>query len=140
MRTLLFISFLLCSVQVIAFNKDSAQIVSVLNGQVQGWNSGDIDSYMKGYWNSDSLVFIGKSGSTYGYKATLLRYKKTYSDTAKMGKLGFSDIHIQKLSSTYFFVTGAWQLQRSIGDISGYFTLLFKKVHNKWVIVCDHSS
>ena len=108
--------------------------------QVKGWNNGDIDAYMQGYWNNDSLVFIGKSGPTYGYKATLQRYKKSYSDAAKMGILSFSDIHIQKLSSTYCFVTGAWHLDRPIGDLSGYFTLLFKKINNKWLIICDHSS
>lgn len=111
-----------------------------LDVQVNSWNKGDIDSYMQGYWNSDSLLFIGKSGSTYGYSATLQRYKNAYSDTTKMGKLNFSNVHIQKLSANYSFVTGAWHLHRTIGDLEGYFTLLFKKINNKWVIVCDHSS
>jgi len=35
---------------------------------------------------------------------------------------------------------GKWHLTRSIGDVGGHFTLLFKKVKNRWVIVADHSS
>ena len=45
------------------------------------------EKFMKGYWENDSLMFIGKSGVTYGYKNTLNNYKKNYPTTADMGKL-----------------------------------------------------
>ncbi len=119
---------------------NEAAIRAVLNKQLQGWNSGSIDMYMQGYWNSDSLVFVGKSGPTYGYSQTLERYKKSYNDTAKMGKLRFDILQVRKLNADYYFVLGKWALKRSAGDVDGTFTLLFRKIRGKWVIVVDHSS
>ena len=31
-------------------------------------------------------------------------------------------------------------LKREIGDASGFFTLVFKKVKGKWYIISDHTS
>ncbi len=119
---------------------DEAIIRSVLQQQTKEWNNGNIDSFMNSYWQSDSLMFIGKSGVTYGWQNTLNNYKKGYPDTAAMGKLDFNLLAVKKLSADYFFVTGKWHLARSVGDIGGAFTLLFKKIKKKWVIVADHSS
>ena len=73
-------------------------------------------------------------------KQTLENYKKNYPDTLAMGKLDFDLIEVKRLSALYFFVVGKWQLTRSIGTLKGHFTLLFKKINKKWVIVADHSS
>ncbi len=120
--------------------KDDQLIRNAMNEQVNAWNNGDIDRFMTTYWQSDSLKFIGKSGITYGWQKTLDNYKKSYPDTAAMGKLDFTLIEVKRLSVLYFSVVGKWHLSRSIGDIQGHFTLLFKKIKNKWVIVMDHSS
>lgn len=120
--------------------KDEKAITSLLNQQSKEWNSGSLDNFMKGYWANDSLLFIGKNGPKYGYKTTLSNYKKGYPDTATMGKLTFNILSMKKLSSVYYFVVGKWSLARTIGDVQGYFTLLFRKIKNKWVIVVDHSS
>ncbi len=125
---------------VFAQTKDEQNIRSLIDEQRQAWNRGDIEGFMGTYWQSDSLMFIGKSGVTYGWQNTLNNYKKGYPDTAAMGKLKFDLLEIKRLSEMYFFVVGKWHLTRSIGDIGGHFTLLFKKVKNKWVIVADHSS
>ena len=119
---------------------DETMICQLLDEQTLAWNRGDIESFMKGYWVNDSLMFIGKSGVTYGWINTLNNYKKGYPDTASMGKLTFNLVSMKQLSSVYFHVVGKWHLQRSIGDAGGYFTLLFKKTKNKWVIIADHSS
>ncbi len=123
-----------------AQSKDELIIRVALEEQRQDWNTGDINRFMGAYWQSDSLMFIGKSGVTYGWQNTLNNYKKGYPDTAAMGKLRFDILEVKKLSVMYFFVVGKWHLTRSIGDIGGHFTLLFKKIKNKWVIVADHSS
>ena len=111
----------------------------LLNDQVQSWNRGDIDQFMKTYWQSDSLMFIGKS-VTYGWINTLNNYKKNYPDTTAMGKLSFDIVKMKRLSFQYFYVIGKWHLQRSIGDLSGHYTLLLKKIKDRWVIISDHSS
>ena len=121
-------------------DKDKEAILSILARQTRDWNSGNIEGFMVGYWNSDSLMFIGKSGITYGYRQTLANYKKNYSDTTQMGKLSFNIIQVRRLSNEYYFVIGKWMLTRSIGDLSGHYNLLFRKINGKWVIVADHSS
>ena len=65
-------------------------IKKILFQQVDDWNNGDIEKYMEGYWNSDSLIFIGKSGIKYGWKSTLENYKKSYPDRQSMGRLNFT--------------------------------------------------
>jgi len=115
-------------------------IRGILEDQTAAWNRGDIEGFMNGYWENDSLMFIGKSGVTYGWSNTLKNYKKNYPDTATMGKLAFTLIEIKKLSKEYYHVTGKWFLKRSIGDIGGHYTLLFRKINGRWVIISDHSS
>ena len=123
-----------------AQSKDEITIRAAMNEQLKAWNAGDINEYMNTYWQSDSLMFIGKSGVTFGWQNTLENYKKGYPDTTSMGRLDFTLIDIKRLSVLYFYVIGKWHLSRTIGDLSGHFTLLFKKVKSKWVIVSDHSS
>ncbi len=120
--------------------KDAAAIQSAMDKQVIAWNNGDIDAFMQTYWNNDSLVFVGKNGPAYGWKTTLERYKKNYPDTAAMGKLQFTILQLKELSQEYYSVLGKWHLQRTIGNIEGYFTLLFRKINGKWLIVADHTS
>ena len=123
-----------------AQSREESIIRVALEEQRQAWNTGDLERFMGTYWQDDSLMFIGKSGVTYGWQNTLNNYKKGYPDTAAMGKLQFDILELKRLSVMYFFVVGKWHLTRIIGDAGGHFTLLFKKVKNKWLIVADHSS
>lgn len=123
-----------------AQNKDETAIRKLLARQAADWNKGSIEGYMKGYWENDSLLFIGKNGPKYGYRTTLESYKKGYPDTAAMGKLGFDFLRMEKIAADRYFVAGKWMLHRSIGNLQGYFTLLLRKIRNQWVIVADHSS
>ena len=120
--------------------KDSLAIIDILNKQQKDWNRGDIDEFMKGYLKSEKLVFSGSSGPIYGWKATLDRYKKTYSDKEKMGKLKFEILNVIALSPKVIQLQGKFNLTRSIGDAFGYFTLNWIKVKNRWYIISDHTS
>ena len=120
--------------------KDSLAIIDILNKQEKDWNRGDIDEFMKGYLKSEKLVFSGSSGPIYGWKATLDRYKKTYSDKEKMGKLKFEILNVIALSPKVIQLQGKFNLTRSIGDTFGYFTLNWIKVKNQWYIISDHTS
>ena len=115
-------------------------IRQLMADQAAAWNSGSIDDFMKGYWNNDSLMFIGHSGITYGYQQTLDNYKKNYSNADQMGKLFFTLLKVKRLSPDYYFVIGKWLLKRKTGDIGGIYTLLFRKIDGQWRIVCDHTS
>jgi hypothetical protein len=124
----------------LAQDKNAKKILAILERQTAAWNSGDINQFMNGYWENDSLMFIGKSGVTYGWTNTLNNYKKGYPDTAAMGQLSFTLIQVKKLSKKYYHITGKWFLKRSIGDVGGHYTLLFQKINGRWVIIADHSS
>ncbi len=89
---------------------------------------------------SSKIPGFGKSGVTRGWQPTLENYKKGYPDTAAMGKLSFDIITVKNLSPEYFYVVGKWMLKRSIGDLSGHYNLLLRKIKGRWVIVADHSS
>lgn len=143
MKAIFFISLGVClmfSSSAFCQSKDEAIIQNILSRQTVDWNRGDLEAFMQGYWKSDSLKFIGKSGLTYGWQQTLDNYRKNYPDTAAMGKLNFDVIEVKRLSVLYFFVVGKWTLIRTAGNLTGHYTLLFKKIKNAWVIVADHSS
>ncbi len=140
MKKLFLVFFLFSFSGLFAQSKNESVIRNILGEQTAAWNRGDIDNFMKGYWENDSLMFIGKSGVTYGWTNTLNNYKKGYPDTAAMGKLTFTLIQVKRISKKYYHVTGKWFLKRSIGDIGGHYTLLFRKINGRWFIVSDHSS
>jgi len=123
-----------------AQNKDVKAIQSILDQQTKSWNKGDLDAFMVGYLQSDSLVFIGKAGPKYGYENTLANYKKSYPDTSHMGKLHFDIVSVKPLNTDHYFVIGKWHLVRTVGNLDGIFTLVFKKTKDGWKIIADHSS
>ncbi len=134
------IVFFLFAARLSAQTADEQAIRNAMDLQLTAWNAHDIEKFMGTYWNNDSVMFIGKSGITYGWQNTLNNYRRSYPDTASMGKLDFHILHVNRLSDQYYFVVGKWHLSRSIGDLSGHFNLLFRKIKRKWVIIADHSS
>lgn len=117
-------------------------IAKVLETQTAAWNRGDVAGYMQGYWQSDSLVFIGKRGLTYGWQPTLANYRRSYPNAAAMGQLSFGSLRITPLGPDAAHVVGKWHLTRpkAAGDLEGHFLLVFRRLGGQWVIVADHSS
>jgi ketosteroid isomerase-like protein len=117
-------------------------IVQTLITQTAAWNRGDIPGFMEGYWKSDSLVFIGRKGPTYGWQPTLANYQKGYPDAAAMGKLDFSGLRVKLLAPTAAQVVGRWHLARpaALGDLQGYFLLVLRQIDGKWLVVADHTN
>ena len=134
--------FLICLLHAVAFSqtKDEREILSILDKQTQAWNAGDLEQFMVGYLESDSLMYIGKSGVTYGYRSTLENYRRNYAGADKMGKLTFHILHLKPLGKKYYLVVGKWSLKRTAGDVGGHYTLTFAKQKGRWVIIADHSS
>jgi ketosteroid isomerase-like protein len=131
---------------VIAFKANAQKIsekqaiLNVLAQQRADWNKGDVEAYMKGYLKSDSLLFVGKNGPTYGWQKTLENYKKGYPDKAAMGFLTFGIKKVDLLTKETAFVLGSWHLKREKDELKGYFTLLLKKINGAWKVIVDHSS
>lgn len=121
-------------------SKDKQDILNVLEKQRVAWNTGNIEAYMQGYVKSDSLLFVGKSGPTYGWQKTMDNYKRGYPDRAAMGILTFGIKKVEFLNKDAAFVLGSWHLKREKDEPQGYFTLLLRKIKNEWKVVVDHSS
>lgn len=121
-------------------SSDSLKIINVLETQKIAWNNNDIDEFMNGYFNSEKLVFSGQSGPVYGWKSTKERYLTKYNSKELMGNLKFDIDNIFLVKRGVAILLGKFYLKREIGDASGFFTLVFKKVKGKWYIISDHTS
>ena len=114
-------------------------VVKLMRQQEQSWNKGDIPGFMEHYWKNDSLKFIGSSGVTYGWKNTIERYQKAYPGKEDMGELRFTIIEATRLAKDAVYVIGKWELKKE-KPAGGHFTLLWRKIDKRWVIVSDHTS
>ena len=117
-----------------------SDIRKVMSDQAAAWNRGDIDGFMRGYWNSEDLVFVSGDSVTRGWRPTLERYKKSYDSREKMGALTFSDLEITVLSRDAAVVLGSWALAREKDNPHGKFTLTFRRLREGWRIIMDHTS
>lgn len=117
-----------------------SEIQQVLTKQAKAWNEGDIDAFMKGYWKSDKLTFSAAGKTTRGWRQTLENYKKRYPTREKMGQLTFSNLECTPLGNKAAVVLGRWHLKRTNDPVGGNFTLVFRNVEDRWVIIHDHTS
>lgn len=140
MRLVLFLILLAAPVVSLRAQQPQSAITALLQKQTDSWNQGNLEAFMSTYWKSDSLIFIGKRGPTYGWQATLDNYRKSYPDTTAMGKLHFNILELKPMAADLYFVVGKWHLQRTIGDLEGHFSLLIRKIKGNWKIIADHSS
>ncbi|MFC2133083.1 YybH family protein [Bacteroidota bacterium] len=138
---LLFIFIYSCSNN-ISLDKDKIvqDVLAVLKAQEKAWNEGNIEKYMEGYWNSDSLRFVSGGNVSYGWQTTLDRYKSGYPDNSAMGHLTFSDVDVTVISKDAAIVFGKWALERENDNPWGLYTLFFRKIDNDWKVVADHTS
>ncbi len=111
-----------------------------MDAQQLAWNRGDLEGFMEGYWKSDSLRFIGKRGITFGWQPTLDNYKKSYPDTQAMGKLQFTNLTLELTGDSSAYVIGKWELFRTADTLNGHYSLLWKNIQGRWLIIADHSS
>ena len=141
MKKLLIIYCLFCGLSLFAQknSKDVNQVLENMKTQEESWNKGDVRGFMEYYWNSDSLKFIGSKGITYGWQKTLDNYIKGYPTKEAMGILTFTILDATQLSESSIYVIGKWELKKEKPS-GGHFTLLWKKINSKWVIVGDHTS
>jgi ketosteroid isomerase-like protein len=121
-------------------SKIENDITKVMTDQAEAWNRGDIDGFMRGYWNSDKLLFVSGANVTRGRQPTLDRYKKSYDTRAKMGTLTFTDLEVTVLSPDAAVVLGSWSLARDSDNPHGKFTLTFRRFKEGWRIIIDHTS
>jgi ketosteroid isomerase-like protein len=115
-------------------------VESVLRTQEAAWNRSDIDAFMEHYCKSDLLAFSSGGKTTRGWTETLNHYRERYPTPGKMGRLSLSHLEITPLGNSAALVLGQWSLERESEPISGNFSLVFRKLNDRWVIVHDHTS
>jgi L-asparaginase / beta-aspartyl-peptidase len=113
---------------------------ALLASQAADWNRGDIDAFMRGYWNSPETTFAGTSGISRGWQTVLDHYHKNYPDRATMGHLDFAEIEVTPLGNDAAFILGRWHLTRDAGPAGGIFTLVARRFPEGWRIIHDHTS
>ena len=129
---------LLCARQIRA--DDRAEIETVLSSQAAAWNRGDIDAFMEHYWKSDELTFSSRGQTTRGWTRTKENYERRYPTREQMGQLKFTQLEITSLADSAALVLGRWQLMREQSPVEGNFTLILRRLDDKWVIIHDHTS
>ena len=116
------------------------EIKSVMKMQEKAWSDGDVHQFMEGYWKSENLSFVGKSGVNKGWQTTLDNYIKGYPTKDAMGTLTFDILEMNRISNDAYHMIGRYTLVRKQDKPTGLFTLIWKYINGKWLIVSDHTS
>jgi hypothetical protein len=122
--------------------KPEVAIRQVLDAQAKAWNEGNLEEFMKSYWQSERLTFFSGARQLRGWEATLERYRKTYqADGREMGHLDFSDVSIEMLGPAGALVRGRYHLKFKDGrEATGIYTLALRRFSDGWKIIHDHTS
>lgn len=115
-------------------------IRQVILEQQAAWNRGDIDAFMKGYWQSPELTFAGSNGVTRGWKPVLERYRERYGNVQTMGQLDFSHLEVHPLGKDAAFVLGPMASAAHFGRNGRNIHANFSTLPEGWRIVHDHTS
>ncbi len=124
---------------VMTIAQDASTIAQkILDQQNVHWNNGDIPAFMQTYWKSKDLQFLGASGYTKGWQATLDNYYKRYPSRQAMGKLTFTLHEVNQRTKKVISLIGQFHLDRTgMENLDGYFMLILQKIKGKWLIVAD---
>ena len=116
------------------------QVKAVLDKQAAAWNRGDTDAFLEGY--ASDTIFVGDR-ITRGVEDLRKRYQARYPTRAAMGKLTFYNLEIHAMDKDHAYVIGNWKLERDAdagGDVSGVYSLVFRRTAVGWKIVLDHTN
>ena len=120
---------------------DVSEVKRIMILQEEAWNKGSVEGFMEYYWKSDSLIFFSTKGVTKGWQANVNNYIKSYPNKEAMGKLSFTVLEGEQLSTNVIVILGKWKLQLKDGkEVGGDFSLVWKRINKKWVIVVDHTT
>ncbi len=117
-----------------------ADVTAALATQTENWNRGDIDAFMQGYWHDEDVRFGSGGDIKRGWSTVLNDYKLRYPDRSAMGVLQTADLEVTEISSDAALIFGRWIVTAGESDYCGLFTLVVRKIENRWVIVHDHTS
>ena len=118
---------------------DKSAIITAMNNSAGDWNKGDLDSFMKMYTDSSTMMY--PTGPV-GLGAIRELYEKKYFD-GKMPKqnLQYSELKVTMLGNNYALLTGKFTLSgNNLPERSGRYSLVMVRKKDGWKILHDHSS
>ena len=95
---------------------------------------------MNCHWRDSQVRHIFNDDITTGYSAIEERYRSRYPDPNNMGTISGSEFDIQILGPATAIASGRWSFTHEEMVLNGVVTLVFRKIHDTWVIVHDHST
>lgn len=124
-----------------ALADEATNVEAAVQASAAAWNRGDLEGFMDSYWRDDALRFASGNSVIRGWEQTLERYRARYGeDAGSMGRLRFDGLEVALLSESAASVFGRFHLTRESGVSEGLFTLLLRRLDDRWVIVADHTS
>ena len=117
-------------------------IIKVIDMQKNAWNSGDLDTFLTGYYESPDTSYTSGGQEYWGYDALRQKYTKSYGTSRDtMGTLEFSELKVIDVGKDSAYCVGHWHLERKEKQpLEGVFTLVFKKTSAGWKIIHDHTT
>ena len=115
-------------------------IRAVMAATSGAWNRGDLSGYMASFARSERTRHIFNRDITVGHSAIEARFRARYPDPSDMGTISNSDLDISVLASDAASAFARWTFERDGKTFAGVFTLIFRHIDGKWLIVHDHST
>lgn len=116
------------------------EVRAMLKQQIADWNNGDVDAFMQSYWADPAVRFASGGDLKRGWQPVLEQYKVRYPDRSAMGELSTADLDVTPLSADAAIAFGRWIVTANDEVYCGLFTLVIRKVSDRWVIIHDHTS
>jgi len=113
-------------------------LISILEKQEADWNSGNLNAFLSAYWHSDTLVTVNVRGVQYGMDGLERYMKRNFPDSSSMGRLDYDVIHISLIGENDALLTGKWLRKNDKKFRGGYFSILLRRIHNRWIIISEH--
>lgn len=143
LRRYTFLSFLFLSVFTMGARAQNmlskeAAIIAAMNSSAIDWNKGDLDSFMKMYTESSTMMM---PAGPVGVSAIRELYEKKYFN-GKMPKqnLFYDEMKVTLLGENYALLTGKFTLSgNNLPERSGRYSLVMVYTKDGWKILHDHS-
>ena len=123
---------------------DNADVVAAIRAVMAAtsgaWNRGDLSGYMASFARSERTRHIFNRDITVGHSAIEARFRSRYPDPSNMGTISNSDLDITVLAPDAASAFAHWTFERDGKTFAGVFTLIFRRLDGRWVIIHDHST
>ncbi len=126
----------------VATGQEVGDIVTMLEVSTQGWNRGELDTFLVPY--AEDATFVGRRGLLRGKPAIRAQYQSSYFGAGRVrGTLRFEGIEVRMLGPRHALAVGRYVVtERGAGqeDATGFFSLALERRAEGWRIIHDHSS